>query len=373
MYMKIFLNKYQTVLKVSILFLVWRITTFFASYISIYIIPNFGNRFPYVETLKSYNLPHWIWAFGNFDGVHYLRIARDGYAYQYTQAFFPFYPILIKLVSFITFGNSLIAALIISNMSFLIALMIFYKLVVKIYNPKVALWAIIFILTFPTSFYFGAAYAEGLFFLMIISSFYLADQNKNWQSAVVGLFASATRLVGLFLGILVLPNKKSKFRPVFLLIPFGLIGYMIYLQYKFNNALYFLTAQSAFGQSRETAKIVLLPQVFYRWINQLLTTHGLVFVNSVFELSATVIALILLAIGIKTTKKEWVIFSLIAIIVPTLTGSLGSMPRYVLIAFPMYITMAQIKNNAIKSAIALVFAILLFITTVYFSQGYWVA
>ncbi len=371
--MKIFPNKFQTEIKILLFFVIWKIFISLAAYVAPKILPVFANRFPYVETLKMYGLPHWIWAFANFDGVHYLRIAKDGYTYQYTQVFFPLYPILIKLVSFITSGNYLIAALIISNISFLVALMIFYKLVVKIYNPKVALWAIIFLLTFPTSFYFGAVYTEGLFFLMIISSFYLANQNKNWQSALVGLFASATRLVGLFLGILLLPNKKSKFRPIFLLIPFGLIGYMIYLQYKFNNALYFLTAQSAFGQSRETAKIVLLPQVFYRWINQLLTTHGLVFVNSAFELSTAILTLILLSIGIKTTKKEWVIFSLIAIIVPTLTGSLGSMPRYVLIAFPIYIIMAQIKNNAIKSAIALVFTILLFITTVYFSQGYWVA
>jgi len=58
------------------------------------------NRFPYVdEVLKNSDLPAWMHQFGNFDGVHYVRIASAGYEYQFTQAFFPLYPLLIKIVS----------------------------------------------------------------------------------------------------------------------------------------------------------------------------------------------------------------------------------------------------------------------------------
>ena len=246
-------------------------------------------------------------------------------------------------------------------------------MIIKLYNPKIAFWSLIFLLTFPTSFYFGAVYTEGLFFLMIISSFYLAQQNKNWQAAIIGFFASATRLVGIFLSLSVFTKRNGQFRLPLLLVPLGLISYMVYLQLKFNNALYFLSAQTAFGQNRETTKIILLPQVFYRWINQLLSTHGLVFANSAFELSTTILTIIFLVIGIKTIKKEWIIFSALTLITPTLTGSLASMPRYVLIAFPIYIVLAQLKNTATKITIALIFTILLFITTILFSQGYWVA
>lgn len=371
--MKVLLSKYHLELKIFSLFLVWRIAIFFFSYISEYILPNFAYRFPYVETLKNYGLPHWIWAFGNFDGVHYLRIAQDGYAYQYTQVFFPIYPILIKFVSYITLGNYLIAGLLVSNIAFLIALLIFYKLLIYVYNPKIAFWSCIFLLTFPTSFYFGAVYTEGLFFLLIITSFYFASKNKYWQSAIFGFFASGTRLVGIFLSLLIYKKSIAKLRPAFLIAPLGLITYMIYLHFKFNNAFYFLTAQSAFGQNRETTKIILLPQVIYRWINQLFSTQGLVFANSAFELLVTIFALTLLLVGLKTVKKEWVIFSLFAIITPTLTGSLGSMPRYVLIAFPIYVVLAHINSLVIKIFIAFLFSILLFISTIYFSQGYWVA
>lgn len=359
--------------KIVIIFLAWKFLIFLIAAVAPLFIPVFGNAFPYVETLIQSKLPYWVWSFGGFDGVHYLRIAKDGYAYQYTQAFFPVYPILIKLVSFATFGNYLLAGLLISNISFLLSLIVFYKLITKIYNSKIALWSIIFLLSFPTSFYFGAIYTEGLFFLTIISSFYLLEQNKNWQGSIIGILASGTRLVGVFLCLSTFSKKHYKSRAPLLLIPLGLIFYMVYLQFNFNNAFYFLTAQTAFGQNRETSKIILLPQVLYRWVNQLLTTNGLVFANSAFELSTTIFAIILLIIGLKTVKKEWIIFSAFSVITPTLTGSLASMPRYVLVAFPVFVVLAHIKSNLVKTLIAIMFLIGLSVATALFTRSYWIA
>jgi Gpi18-like mannosyltransferase len=359
--------------KIVALFLLWRIFLFIVAALAPLVVPIFANRFPYVEILIQSKLPYWIWSFGNFDGVHYLRIAKDGYAYQYTQAFFPIYPMVIKLVSFITFGNYLLSGLLVSNISFLFSLIMLYKLIVKIYNPKIALWSIIFLLAFPTSFYFGAVYTEGLFFLLIISSFYQMEQNKNWLAAGIGLFASGTRLVGIFLSLSIFTKKNLKSRLPILLTPLGFLAYVIYLQLKFKNGLYFLTAQSAFGQNRQATKIILLPQVIYRWINQLLTTHGLVFANSLFELTTTVLTIILLVYGLKTIKKEWILFSLFAILTPTLTGSLASMPRYVLVAFPVFVVLAQIKSDLVKCMIAVLFLTGLVVSTILFTRGYWIA
>ena len=159
----------SNLVKLILLFLGWRILLFLVAFLSPTFLPKFAATFPYhQEVLIATNLPHYIWSFGNFDGVHYLRIAQDGYIYQYTQAFFPLYPILIKLVSFITFDNYLVSALVISNIAFLAALTLFYKLVTKIYSQNIAFWSCLFLLAFPTSYYFGSVYTEGLFFLIII-------------------------------------------------------------------------------------------------------------------------------------------------------------------------------------------------------------
>ncbi|OGD83126.1 hypothetical protein A2165_01990 [Candidatus Curtissbacteria bacterium RBG_13_40_7] len=360
--------------KIFLFFLIWRIGLFLIAFISPLFIPNFGARFPYFEErLVSSGFPHFIWSFGNFDGVHYLGIAQNGYAFQFTQVFFPFYPILIKLLSYLTFGNFLVSGLLISNLAFFGGLVLFFKLVKNVYNEKIAFWSCLFLLTFPTSFYFGAVYTEGLFFLLIISAFYLLYKNKVILASIIGSFASLTRLAGLFLVPSLMLKKDFKSLIPVLIVPLGFLAYVTYLQIEFNNPLYFLSAQSIFGQERSTSGIILLPQVFWRYIKILATTNGLVLANAVFEMLATIFALSLLVIGFNKIKTEWLVFSLIAVLVPTLTGTFTSMPRYILVAFPIYIMLALVKSTIAKSLILFVFFSLLIISTILFAQGYWVA
>lgn len=360
--------------KIVILFLIWRSLLFIVAGLSPVFIHQFGARFPYYqERLIDTKFPHSIWSFGNFDGVHYLGIAQDAYAAQYTQAFFPFYPILIKAVSFLTFGNLLVSALLVSNAAFLASLLIFYRLVSKTHGEKIAFWSVLFLLSFPTSFFFGAVYTESVFFLLIILAFYMVEEGKVWQAAVLGAFASFTRLGGIFLTPALFFKKGIKSQAALLLIPTGLIAYMVFLGVKFNNPFYFLTSQQIFGQERLANGIILLPQVFFRYFKILTSVHGLPLVSAVFELLATVWVLAALALAFKKVKLEWIIFSLFIVIVPTLTGTLASMPRYILIAFPIYLVPAYIKSTKIKIALITASLAILTIATTFFSQGYWVA
>ena len=369
--MKLFTDPY--VKRIILIFIAWRLILFTIAYLSPSLIPEIKQTYPYRYVLIDSGLSYWIWSFGNFDGVHYLRLAQEGYTnLQFTQAFFPVYPILIKLVSFVTVGNFLIAGLLISNISFFFALLLFYKLIREQYNQNIALWSSIFLISFPTSFFFGSVYSEGLFFLLIIGSFYLLELKKILLASVVGAFASATRLVGVFLApALIRGNYLWSLLPL-LIIPIGLVGYSIYLQVEFGDPLYFLTAQNVWGQERST-QIVLLPQVFFRYLKILLTSSGLPLLTSVFELTATVFAIVVLILATKKVQREWLIFSWIAVITPTLTGTLASMPRYILIAFPIYIVLAQIKSTVIKFVILAIFIVLLATTTLLFTRGYWVA
>jgi len=119
---------------------------------------------------------------------------------------------------------------------------------------------------------------------------------------------------------------------------------------------------------------VLLPQVIWRYLKILATTEGLPFFNAVFELVSTVFAITLLYTAwLKKYKLDWLTFSALAVLIPTLSGTLASMPRYIIVAFPIYIALAQIKNVAAKIAIVLIFALMLAASAVLFTQGYWVA
>src|SRR3989304_9578488 len=95
------------------LFIGFRLVDWLISYLAPFFIPYLG-FFPYKEIAAQYNLPRFLTALANFDGAHYLLIAKNGYS-QYQQAFFPLYPLLIRSLSFIFLNNYLLTALVISN------------------------------------------------------------------------------------------------------------------------------------------------------------------------------------------------------------------------------------------------------------------
>src|SRR3990172_5719089 len=164
-------------------FLVWRILLFAVAILVIYFLPQFGGRFPYADrVLEITKLPSWIWGWGNFDGVHYLRIAQDGYRAEYSQAFFPLFPILIRIFAFflpkVPNLNTMLyvdpayfySGFILSNLFLVLSLVMFYKLLVIDFSKDVAKKSLILLLAFPVSFYFGAIYSESLFLLLAVGA-----------------------------------------------------------------------------------------------------------------------------------------------------------------------------------------------------------
>lgn len=371
--MKLLLRKNKNILIILLLFFNWRIYLFLIAHFAQFLIPKFKTSFVGIEVLTGSNLPSFVWSFANFDGAHYISISRSLYKQDFTQAFFPLYPLTIKFFSNLFAANPVLVALIISNISFLLGLIIFFKLVSNLFSQEIALWSCVFLITFPTSFYFGAAYSEGIFFLMVISSFYLFEKGRLFEASILGLFASATRLVGIFLAPSLIKNIRLKALSPAIIVPIGLVAYMIYLKIEFNDPLYFLKAQKIFGQARSTNEIILLPQVFWRYIKILATTSNLPFLNALFEFLSTIFAIVVLILATKKVKIQWLIFSYLAILTPTLTGTLTSMPRYILVGFPIYIMLAHIKSDLIKSIIIVIFIMLLSIATILFTRGYWVA
>ncbi|MCZ2201644.1 MAG: hypothetical protein O1I87_06820, partial [Cylindrospermopsis raciborskii PAMP2012] len=80
--------------------------------------------------------------FIRFDCGYYLGIVEHGYQFvndgkSYNVAFFPLYPALIYLGKLIGFDPK-IAGIIISNVGFLIALIILFQYLAKEYNINVA-------------------------------------------------------------------------------------------------------------------------------------------------------------------------------------------------------------------------------------------
>lgn len=321
----------------------------------------------------------------NFNGIHYLKIAVDGYGLN-QQSLFPFYPNLIKFIAPLFAGNVLISSLFISNLSFLIALFILYKLLRIDYEENAVKKTIFFLIIFPTSFFFGMSYSEGIFFLLLIGSLYCARKGNWLLAGIFGGLVSYTKLTG----IMIFPalifewvdqtkkmnsfNKISKLLPTFLVF-MGTMVYMKYLSTNYNDPFKFIHVQPFFGTEIISGKLILTYQVFFRYFKMVTTTKQdpLYFAVWLEFLTAVGFSFLLISAFFKKIRPSYLIFSVIGFLAPTLTGSFSSLPRYVLSLFPCFIVLGLIKRKVITVILSIIFILLLIISTAFFYRGYWIA
>ncbi len=367
-------------------YLIWMALHFFVALLIPKIIPYLGN-FAYPKDLLQFNLPKIIYSFANFDGAYYLRIARFGYQ-QYEQAFFPLYPILIRFFSFLL-KNYLLSGLFISNICFLIGLFVFqqYLKMIKRYNRLI----ILLLLLFPTSFFFSAVYTESLFFLLTVLVFYLVNKKKYWPAIFFSFLAGLTRVNGIFLAIPFLLDFIKNFKKNKSLWPLGfgiispflgLLTYMRYLLLTTGDALEFFHVQSIFGPGRST-KLILLPQVFYRYFKIIFTAQpNFQYFISLLEIAVFSFVLIVLILDLFRNLKLKIknhslislnLFSLANILLPTLTGSFLSIPRFSLLSLSFFVFLGSLENKRIKSILISLFFILHLILFGFFLQGWFVS
>lgn len=412
----------MTTKQLVLLCIVFTAIHFFFSFLAPLFIPYLG-FFPYKEIAEQSDFPMFIRSFANFDGVNYIIIATQGYL-TYNQAFFPVYPILIYLVSFVT-GNPLLSGLLISFIAFCGSVVLFARYVQSILREKkektFTVWSIVFLLTFPTAFYFNTVYTESIFFFLFISSLYFLQRKQYWLAALFAYFTGLTRIIGIFLFIpfiihiagsvyqftqwkqlLNIKNLQTLlgafFKKIFsdyrfmLLVTapfFGLGTYCIYLWNTTGDPFFFFTSQPVFGANRSTS-LILPPQVIFRYIKIFIAP--LIVPGGQFNfqyyaawiefISFVTVSCILLwdfwKICVKKIDGDIVarlglnLFSWATLILPTLTGTLSSIPRYALLCFAIFLSLAEIKSSVVKIAIALFFSICQVILFGLFIQGYFV-
>lgn len=372
---------------VFIFFFIFLFFNFLTSFLATKYIPYLG-FFPYKDVVLSFKLPNFIAFFANFDGAHYLSIVRRGYR-EFEQAFFPLYPLAIIFLVRLLKINGFISAFLISNASFFIGLILSFFLLEKKFKKNQIVWFYVFFLLFPTSFFFSAIYTEGLFFMLFIATLFFLKRKKYLIASLFAFFAATTRLIGVLLIVPILmerlANKKIKLtftKIVLFLSPLlGLFSYSFYLYKTTGDPFFFFNSQPVFGANRST-KLILLPQVYYRYLKIFLTTGwSFQYFISLVEICIFTFVFVVLLLDffrlIKPIKNYEEIglnlFSLINLILPTLTGTFSSVPRYALFSLSFFIALSRIKNLFFKILIAIIFFILHFILLGFFIQGYFVS
>jgi hypothetical protein len=328
---------------------------------------------------------------GRWDTGFYLSIADEGYFNEGVQfpsvAFFPLYPLAIRLFNTIT-GESAWSGLLISNLSLCVAAVLFFRLVSEEFGEKIADRTIWYWLIYPTSFFGSAVYTESLFLMVAIGALYFARRGV-WESAgMLGIAATLTRLIGLIVAPMLLVEWFVQWRtrpieerpPVWgalagLLTPLGTVAYMAFLWYRFGDPIAFVHASEAWAREPKpiwdvVGTLFITPA--NGWVQALLA--GQLLVNDWLDLGTVVF---FLAIGIYLlVKRRWseAVFVLLGALIPLNSGLLMSQRRYMWVLFPVFIVLARWgEREWVDRLITTVSLMLLGIMMALFAEWYWVA
>ena len=199
---------------------------------------------------------------GRWDSVWYLAIAGAGYGDGAREAFFPLYPLLVKVAG-APLHSTLVGGALLSTALLGVALVFLHRLVALDYERAVARNAVLVTALFPMSFFFSAVYSESLFLSVSIGAVYAARRERWAWAGALGALAATTRSAGVLLLVPLAmiylwdtgrPSLRTR-RPLradalwLALVPLGLASYCGFLALGGHDALAPFHAQEVWFRS----------------------------------------------------------------------------------------------------------------------------
>jgi hypothetical protein len=306
-----------------------------------------------------------VW--NRWDTVWYVEIVDEGYSYvpgeRNPVAFFPLYPMLISLMKPIV-GSTVGAGLVISNVAFLGALILLYRVTeIRFENRATAARTVFYIASVPTAFFFSAMYTESLFLLLSVGVVYFAYEKRWGWAAVCGALCAATRSFGVFMWLIVVqewlsthgwtlsmirqPDSWQKLRAalrtdfrtllVISCIPLGLFAYMLYLALTFGDPVAFWTTQIGWGRTSIGPIATILRDI------QFVISGNLPYFTYLNIAAFLVVLWMCIPIG-RRLGAGYALYCLLSIILPVFSST-ESMIRYILVLFPVFMIAGRWGRN----------------------------
>lgn len=307
-----------------------------------------------------------------YDYSWYIDIARDWYQVNERGnlyiVFSPFYPILIKLATFLT-NDFLISTILVSLLASFSASIALFELTLLDFSRRSGILAVWFLNIFPSAYFLQASYTESLFLTLSLSTLYLFRKNLFTQSGISGMLLSMTRLNGILLIPTLLMETKNIGKSLisFLLLPLGIIFYLEINYLTFNDPMYFLKPLSSNWYQ----------QIAWPWIginnliNSIQPVNNPSFYISFSELFFLLVILFFSIYVFLKVRKSYGIYMFINFLFYTSAGFIISTPRHALVLFPIFIALGTIRNNTIIIALSIFSLFMLFFYTILYTQGKW--
>jgi len=290
-----------------------------------------------------------------WDAGWYLHIAETGYHPQplrpsevggnHDFAFYPAWPIVIRLASL---GGALPmagTAVVIANVLFILAAVAIYRYLMERFAPATALPAVVLLAFSPPAYVFSMAYSESLF-LLIAALFFLDRFGR--LSPFLGLLAALARVSGLAIGaaaaaVLVL-RREARLGP-FLVCASVALGFGLWWVYIWQLTGRFtgwMQGSPSFSPYNGAGSV----------IHELDTRFT-------FELlwAGFVLLMLLGSLLLLRRRPDLGLYALAAIGMSLVGAPAHSMPRHSMVAFPAFAAIAERLGPRLALVVAGLFAV----------------
>lgn len=360
-----------------------------------------------------YNHPeNIIQAQTNWDAGWYMNIAKNGYHYdshlkaQQNVAFFPLYPIIVKVLSLgLGFRNGLatIAPALIFGV---ISIYLFFNLAKFKLKESAAFFATAAYSLYPGAAFFVSAYPTSLMNLLVIIAILSYLKKRYKCSAITAGLGTAAGPLLVFLSIalfiqfscdILKNNSNSKMMKFSKIITFGLVsisgilGYTLYQYIMFQEPFAFIHIQSAWGTETITHRlwnIITLYPIFGGGYGEFL--RSLIFlqpviknpqtsIEDVFNTLSIIMAIFSTWVFLKS--KDYMLFFYSLFVVAGYIWFIGSIQgtistfRLLYIDIPIFIAAGifyqQSNKKILKHVMLPLSGIALFLQAAFFVSGYW--
>lgn len=302
-----------------------------------------------------------------WDGIWYRLIALHGYLLvpgrQSDPAFFPLYPLLLKIVA--STGMPIaVAGLLLSNVLFLAALFAFEALSEELFDRGRARRATLLLAVFPTSYVCSMIYPESLVLLAYALTGLFAVRRRWGACAIAAAVAALARPEGVLLTLPILgclvsqwrtlaPEQRGRGVGALLAGPAAALSFPLYLGWALHDPLAWSKAQTAWGRSFRVDGIYRA----FTGISGRLATQAWPYRDFLF----CILTLALLALAFRAgVPRTWIALGVATVLLPLGSGSFESDARFALPALPIYWTLAWLcRRRPVFAVVSAGFVLLL--------------
>jgi len=308
-----------------------------------------------------------------WDSYWYLDIAENGYYMRGEEdisnvVFFPLYPLLIWAAGHLTAGDLILAGWLVSSLFLALAAVQLTRLVQEFHPELEPTLPLAFLLVAPPAFFLNAVYSESLFLFLSLMVTRKALQGRFLQASLWAALATASRVAGVFLCLLLLLEflRSRGWRALFTrevwpltLAPTGILAFFFYHWIAFDNFFLFLQVQGNFGRD------------FGFELKDFFARNNPDLANTLLDLVTAACALLLTLVTLLRYRLSYGLYMLFSLGTALSSGTVLGISRYTMVLFPIYLVAASVRSPVGRCAWFFGSTLLLALDIIRFVNHYW--